>query len=354
MYCQNCGNKLNKDASFCDKCGQKTNENVNEEKSINVNINEKVKAPYSTAKLIIGIISMVLFLLICFQSCAVGLSNAISDNGETSGSDGFLCAIFMIVGGIVSVATRNSNDKGGAITAVVFYFLASLMTLGTGTSFGDLPIWGSIAFIFGLINLASVLIKNKFFSQEKNKKFLTTGLVVISIIAFIIGFSSGTSTDDSSSNSNNDKTSVSNTTNKKENNGTNNNSNKKNYALDEMFVFDDLEITLGSEVSYTTVSNSYSDHNGKTVVKMPITVKNLKDETHSLSMFYFKIFGSQGTELDSVSSYFDNDCVEYAGDLRTGASYTKYLYFLYDGNGTYAVEFDNWSKKITVEFDVTK
>ena len=36
-----------------------------------------------------------------------------------------------------------------------------------------------------------------------------------------------------------------------------------------------------------------------------------------------------------------DDTVDYAGDLRSGASYTKYLYFLYDGNGTYAIEFNN-------------
>ena len=70
-------------------------------------------------------------------------------------------------------------------------------------------------------------------------------------------------------------------------------------------------------------------------------------------MFYYSLFGSQGTELDGVSAYFD-DTVDYAGDLRSGASYTKYLYFLYDGNGTYAIEFNNWSDKVELEFEITK
>ena len=34
-----------------------------------------------TAKLVIGIISMVLFVLVAFQSCAAGLGNALADNG---------------------------------------------------------------------------------------------------------------------------------------------------------------------------------------------------------------------------------------------------------------------------------
>ena len=89
------------------------------------------------------------------------------------------------------------------------------------------------------------------------------------------------------------------------------------------------------------------------MVKIPVTIKNLKDETHSLNMFYYKTFGSKGTQLDTLGYYFDNS-VDEAGDLRSGASYTKYFYLLYDGNGTYAIEFDNWAKKITVEFEIKK
>ena len=70
-------------------------------------------------------------------------------------------------------------------------------------------------------------------------------------------------------------------------------------------------------------------------------------------MFMYTIYNSSGTEAEDVDSYFD-DAVDFAGDLRSGASYTKYLYFLYDGDGTYAIEFDNYSEKITVEFDIVK
>ncbi len=132
-----------------------------------------------------------------------------------------------------------------------------------------------------------------------------------------------------------------------------NDSQKKTYGLGETFTFDDLEITLGSDISFTTIKNEYSEHNGKDVIKLPITVKNLKDETHGLNMFNYKVYGSQGAEADTVSSYFD-DAVDYAGDLRSGASYTKYMYFIYDGNGQYTIEFDDWSTKIIVEFDVNK
>ena len=67
-------------------------------------------------------------------------------------------------------------------------------------------------------------------------------------------------------------------------------------------------------------------------------------------MFCFKAFGANGTELGDESAYF----VDFAGELRSGASYTKYLYYLYDADGKYAIEFDDWSTKVTVEFDVKK
>lgn len=125
------------------------------------------------------------------------------------------------------------------------------------------------------------------------------------------------------------------------------------YSLGETFKFDELEITFGTEIGFSKVNNRYSDYNGKTVVKLPITVKNLKKETHGLNMFYYNFYGSQGTEVKDLGNYFDND-VAYAGDLRSGASYTKYVYFQYDGDGTYAIEFDNYSQKIIVEFEIKK
>ena len=128
----------------------------------------------------------------------------------------------------------------------------------------------------------------------------------------------------------------------------------KTIGLGETFTFDDLEITLGNNISFTKIDNEFSDYDGQDVVKLPITVKNIKEETHSLNMFYYSTYGSMGTEISTVSSYFD-DSIDFAGDLRSGASYTKNLYFLYDGNGKYAIEFnDVWSPKITIEFDVNK
>ena len=91
----------------------------------------------------------------------------------------------------------------------------------------------------------------------------------------------------------------------------------------------------------------------RVLLKIGATVKNTTDETKSLNMFYYSLFGSKGTELDSVTAYFD-ESIDFAGDLRPDASYKKYFYILYDGDGNYGIDFDNYTDQKTVEFEVTK
>ncbi len=128
---------------------------------------------------------------------------------------------------------------------------------------------------------------------------------------------------------------------------------KEEYALGETFEFDDLEITLGENYSFDVVDNQFSDHYNKTVVKLPITIKNVGTTTNGLNMFYYDVYGSKGTEVDVLNTYF-SDNVDSAGDLRPEAEYTKYLYFVYDGNGSYNIEFDDYYEEVEVTFDIQK
>ena len=138
-------------------------------------------------------------------------------------------------------------------------------------------------------------------------------------------------------------------------NTTSNDSNSKNnkYSLGDTFVFDGLELTFDTEYSFVTVQNRYSEHNGKSVIRLGVNVKNVSYEKNHLNMFSYDFFGSQGTELDGVSSYFDN-AIDDAGDLKPGASYKAYFYILYDGDGKYSIDFDNYSQELSVEFNITK
>ena len=109
-----------------------------------------------TAKLVIGIVSIVLFVFIAFQSCAAGMSNALEANGEMSGTAGLLTGILMMTAGIIGIATRNGK-KGGAYAAGGFYVASAAIGFFNAGSYGDLKIWAVLSLIFGIVFIAGTM-----------------------------------------------------------------------------------------------------------------------------------------------------------------------------------------------------
>ncbi len=112
-----------------------------------------------TWKLVSGILSMILFVIVTFQSCAAGVANSLEENGETSGSAGVLVAILMLAGGIVSVATRNAEKKGGNIALIVLFGLAALVGFNGFGSFSDLAIWAGWCLINAILAVVAIVTK---------------------------------------------------------------------------------------------------------------------------------------------------------------------------------------------------
>ena len=79
-----------------------------------------------TWKLVSGILSIVLFIMVAFQSCAVGIGNTLGETGEVGGSAGIIVAIMLLAGGIVSIATRKGG-KGGNIALIVLFGIGALL-----------------------------------------------------------------------------------------------------------------------------------------------------------------------------------------------------------------------------------
>ena len=113
-----------------------------------------------TAKLVIGIISIVLFIVVAFQSCAAGIVEAIEGEGASGGA-GIVLAFCMLIGGIIGLATRNGG-KGGGIIAGVFYALGGIIGFANLGTFGDLIVWSVLNVIFAAVFiLGSVLVRNQ-------------------------------------------------------------------------------------------------------------------------------------------------------------------------------------------------
>jgi hypothetical protein len=127
------------------------------------------------------------------------------------------------------------------------------------------------------------------------------------------------------------------------------------YTFGDTVSFDDLEITFGSSYTFTTIDNQYSEYNGKTVICVPVTVKNTSSSSKSLNMFYIKAYNPAGTESDTISAYFMDDDVSWAGEMRSGATQTAVYHILYEGDGDYYVELQKLvGASIEIELPITK
>lgn len=113
-----------------------------------------------TWKLVSGILSIIMFFMVAFQSCAAGISNALEENGEVSGSAGVIVAVMMLAGGIVSIAMRKGG-KGGNIAIIVLYGLGALFGFALAGSFSDLNIWAFWCLICVVLAVVSLVKGNK-------------------------------------------------------------------------------------------------------------------------------------------------------------------------------------------------
>ena len=113
-----------------------------------------------TWKLVSGILSIVLFVLVAFQSCAAGISNALEENGEMGGTAGIIVAVMLLAGGIVSICTRKGG-KGGNIALIVLFGLGALTGFALAGSYADLSIWSGWCLICAVLALVSLIKGNK-------------------------------------------------------------------------------------------------------------------------------------------------------------------------------------------------
>ena len=158
MKCPKCGqtlrqSKKNPDKMLCDNCRKSYwIDDLEDEYSAPV-------APFKTWKLVSGILSIILFVFVTFQSCAAGLANTLEKNGEVGGSAGVIVAFMLLAGGIVSIATRKGG-KGGNIALIVLFGIGALCGFTMAGSYGDLYIWAAWCLICVILAIVT-LIKSK-------------------------------------------------------------------------------------------------------------------------------------------------------------------------------------------------
>ena len=112
-----------------------------------------------TSRLVLGIISIVLFVFISFQSCAAGVANTLESNGEVSGTAGFLLALCMLAAGIIGICCR--KIKSGTIVAGAIYAVGGLIGIANVGSYSDLQIWSVLSFIFAAVFIITGILQKQ-------------------------------------------------------------------------------------------------------------------------------------------------------------------------------------------------
>lgn len=181
VFCPQCGTKSDSTActncgiafsgNFCPKCGQSAHttqgfahattspQTPPQNPNLGVQAPSEFKSTFLTGKLVIGIVSIILSLLVMLQSCGAGLINTIDNTGSSSGSMGMLLAFCWLIGGIVGIAARKS--VGGTFTAGGFYLVGGLFALMDIGIFEDLQIWAVCSLAFAAVFIVSGVLDRK-------------------------------------------------------------------------------------------------------------------------------------------------------------------------------------------------
>lgn len=122
-----------------------------------------------TMRLIIGIFSILLSVIIGLQSIFAGLGEALTKSDSNGGAAGFILGFFMLAAGIVTIAARKT--KGGTITSIVVYLLGGIIAVFNQSGiFGDLIIWTVVSFIFAVLLIVSLFMKYKVSNNQYSRE----------------------------------------------------------------------------------------------------------------------------------------------------------------------------------------
>lgn len=117
-----------------------------------------------TWKIVSGIISIVLSGVVVYQSRAASLLDQIANNlfdvGSKSGTAGYLVALLMVAGGIISIATRKGS-KVGDIAIASCFGLAAVIGYIMGGFYLDLIVWSTWCVVCALFAIISLIKKTE-------------------------------------------------------------------------------------------------------------------------------------------------------------------------------------------------
>lgn len=165
ITCPECGKQVSDQAASCPGCGCPLKKDVSfhvEMGSVKtagpavgpvVNVGEYEKDTLFTTKLVLGIISLVMFLFVGFQSCSASLLTQLGQSSDLGGSAGSLLAVILLVCGILGIAGR--RNRKATLTAGILYIVGGVLAIPNAQIYKDLILWGIVSIAFGVVFVIS-------------------------------------------------------------------------------------------------------------------------------------------------------------------------------------------------------
>ena len=115
-----------------------------------------------TVRLVVGIATAVLFILLQVHSCVVmgaeSIANFFADEqSDSGGATSYFASFVFLIAGIVSIACRKS--RGGAFIAGGIYAFCGIIQLGVDSE--DLQLYGWLSLVFAVVLIISAIVQRR-------------------------------------------------------------------------------------------------------------------------------------------------------------------------------------------------
>ena len=111
-------------------------------------------------KIVAGIISILLVGFVLLEAVIAGVIDIVREDGGTAGAAGIFIGLFMLIGGIVSIATCISKKNGGNITLIILFGLAALLGYTNYGVYKNLLVWSTWCLINAVMAVISMVINS--------------------------------------------------------------------------------------------------------------------------------------------------------------------------------------------------
>lgn len=292
-------------------------------------------------KIVSGILSIVLCFFVIFQSCAAGIVNAITQNGDISGSAGLIVAILLLVGGIVSIATRDAIGNGGNIALIVIFGLAVIVGYTMAGIYSDLVIWSTWCLLCAVIAAMAIAADNVC------SAWVYILIAIVGIVIAVFGFGLNMSENREDAKPSNDSKKVASTDGSQKQEGPEElqvlpeekgEGNSSDSGNDTMIGSGDLG-DYHVEIKEAELGKSYSD---EPIIVVTYAWTNNSEETKSAMYTVSEQAFQDGIELESAYSAEGVDFSDNSKDVRPGNTLDIKKAFILTSDSTVEFEITEW------------